>query len=425
MRRATCDGSAISRPSASMAISPAAGSTRARRRTRSMRAAEHRVAAEIAWRDYARDRGAAAARFCGSLAYTGPGRSSFDKLREGTARRIVKAGSGVQSHPCRGYRPRDGACRRKRSSTAPSTSATMSPRRRRIWSNMPRGRWTCQCLPTCRSRRAQMTEMARSFYSDNKRVSSAAIRKALGDRPALSQLSRGARCDLRAARMSAPSAGQGATAAGGTGRPLYPARAAWPAARRTVSMTAAGDARAIPLAARRGRRELQARWPLGWMRRRPRTIRIYLRGGRQGDAARREGRQALMRIVPEHGVDRGRRRLLGTAPGAYAQGHRSTVPPRPLRLRRAGLSPLRVEVQRPQCAEPSGGPPLRLSVRGHLPPAHDRQGRKPRHRMVCDARRATGRRSEPNTSAGSIPAISMRRDRQQAKLRAADRRCRS
>ena len=35
-----------------------------------------------------------------------PGRSVFDKLKAGTARRIKKDGPGVQPHPCRGHRLR-------------------------------------------------------------------------------------------------------------------------------------------------------------------------------------------------------------------------------------------------------------------------------------------------------------------------------
>ena len=51
----------------------------------------HRVEVEQQWRDYAAGRGVPLLilRLAGIY---GPGRSSFDKLREGTARRIVKAG---------------------------------------------------------------------------------------------------------------------------------------------------------------------------------------------------------------------------------------------------------------------------------------------------------------------------------------------
>ena len=50
-----------------------------------------RVEVEQAWRDYADERGVPLLilRLAGIY---GPGRSSFDKLREGTARRIVKPG---------------------------------------------------------------------------------------------------------------------------------------------------------------------------------------------------------------------------------------------------------------------------------------------------------------------------------------------
>ena len=55
-------------------------------------------------------------------------------------------------------------------------------------------------------------------------------------------------------------------------------------------------------------------------------------------------------------------------------------------LRRPRLSPLRVEMQRAQCALEARRGALRLHVRGRFPPAHDRQGPQSRHRLVRDAR---------------------------------------
>ncbi len=52
----------------------------------------------------------------------------------------------------------------------------------------------------------------------------------------------------------------------------------------------------------------------------------------------------------------------------------------------AWLSPLRVEVQRPQRAVAARRGALRLHLRGDVPPAHDRQGPQPRHSLVRDAR---------------------------------------
>ena len=55
-------------------------------------------------------------------------------------------------------------------------------------------------------------------------------------------------------------------------------------------------------------------------------------------------------------------------------------------LRRARLSPLRMEMQRPQRAVTPRCGALRLHVRGNFPPTHDRQGPQPRHGVVRDAR---------------------------------------
>jgi len=51
------------------------------------------------------------------------------------------------------------------------------------------------------------------------------------------------------------------------------------------------------------------------------------------------------------------------------------------------LPPPRVEAQREQRPLPARRRTLRLQLRGTVPPAHDRQGREPRHRLVCTARR--------------------------------------
>src|SRR5262249_58588985 len=43
-----------------------------------------------------------------------------------------------------------------------------------------------------------------------------------------------------------------------------------------------------------------------------------------------------------------------------------------------------MEMRRPQRAVAQRRAPLRLPLRGHLLPAHDRQGEEPRHRLVLD-----------------------------------------
>ena len=50
-----------------------------------------------------------------------------------------------------------------------------------------------------------------------------------------------------------------------------------------------------------------------------------------------------------------------------------------------GVATLRVEVQRPQRAVAARGGAPGFHFRGRLPPAHDRQGPQPRHRLVLDA----------------------------------------
>ena len=59
----------------------------------------------------------------------------------------------------------------------------------------------------------------------------------------------------------------------------------------------------------------------------------------------------------------------------------------------ARLPPLRMEMQRAQCAVAPRGVALRLHLRRHFPPAHDRQGPQPRYRLVRHARSANGRRA--------------------------------
>jgi nucleoside-diphosphate-sugar epimerase len=66
---------------------------------------EARVEAEQAWLDSAR-RPAFRFRSSGLAGIYGPGRSVFDKLSAGTARRIKKDGQVFSRYPCRGHRDR-------------------------------------------------------------------------------------------------------------------------------------------------------------------------------------------------------------------------------------------------------------------------------------------------------------------------------
>lgn len=137
-----------------------------------------RIAAEQAWADYARSRGVPLfiLRLAGIY---GPGRSGFDKLRDGTARRIVKPGQVFNRiHVDDIGRVVALAARRRLGGTFSLTDdepaapdEVVAHAARLIKKRLPRKE------PFAK---ADMTEMARSFYADNKRVSNAAIKSALG-----------------------------------------------------------------------------------------------------------------------------------------------------------------------------------------------------------------------------------------------------
>jgi len=137
-----------------------------------------RVAAEAAWRDYAASRGLPllVLRLAGIY---GPGRSAFDKLREGTARRIVKPGQVFNRvhvddigriTTLAAQQRLDGIFNLSDDEPAPPQDL-VEYAARLMGVPVP---------PDVPFETAQMTEMARSFYADNKRVSSKAIKAALG-----------------------------------------------------------------------------------------------------------------------------------------------------------------------------------------------------------------------------------------------------
>ena len=139
---------------------------------------QQRVEVEQQWRDYARGRGVPllVLRLAGIY---GPGRSSYDKLREGTARRIIKPNQVFNRiHVDDIGRITALAARQTLAGTFNLSDDEPAPPQdlveyaaRRLGVPVP---------PDVPFEEAQMTPMARSFYSDNKRVSSQAIRKALG-----------------------------------------------------------------------------------------------------------------------------------------------------------------------------------------------------------------------------------------------------
>ncbi|MBK8084956.1 MAG: NAD(P)-dependent oxidoreductase [Devosia sp.] len=139
-----------------------------------------RVAAEQAWRDYAASRGVPL--FIERLAgIYGPGRSAFDKLRDGTARRIVKPGQvfnrihvedigritalAALAELAGTYNLTD---------TEPAPPQDLVSYAADVMGVPPR--------PETPLESAEMAPMARSFYSDNKRVSSRRILAALDTR---------------------------------------------------------------------------------------------------------------------------------------------------------------------------------------------------------------------------------------------------
>ena len=139
---------------------------------------DRRVAAEQAWRDYARARGVPLAilRLAGIY---GPGRSTFDKLRDGTARRVVKPGQVFNRihvadigrvTALAAEKRLDGTCNLADDEPAPPQDL-VSYAARLMGVEPP---------PEVAYEAAEFTPMQKSFYADNKRVSNRAIKQALG-----------------------------------------------------------------------------------------------------------------------------------------------------------------------------------------------------------------------------------------------------
>ena len=142
------------------------------------RRSQKRVEVEAQWRDYAEGRGLPLLilRLAGIY---GPGRSAFDKLRHGTARRIVKPGQVFNRiHVDDIGRVTALAAQRKLGGTFNLSDDEPAPPQDLVT-------YAAQLMgvappPETPFESAEMTEMARSFYSDNKRVSNRAIKEALG-----------------------------------------------------------------------------------------------------------------------------------------------------------------------------------------------------------------------------------------------------
>ena len=137
-----------------------------------------RVEVEQQWRDYAEARGVPLLilRLAGIY---GPGRSAFDKLRDGTARRIIKPNQVFNRiHADDIGRVTQLAAERKLAGTYNLSDNEPAPPQDLV-------AYAAELLGVAPPAEvpfedAQMTEMARSFYSDNKRVSSKAIKDVLG-----------------------------------------------------------------------------------------------------------------------------------------------------------------------------------------------------------------------------------------------------
>ncbi len=138
---------------------------------------QQRVEIEQMWRDYAAARQIPLLilRLAGIY---GPGRSSFDKLREGTARRIVKPNQVFNRiHVEDIGRVTAFAAQQKLSGTFNLSDDEPAPPQDLVeYAAKLTGVPVPPDIPFAE---AEMTPMARSFYSDNKRVSSKAIKEAL------------------------------------------------------------------------------------------------------------------------------------------------------------------------------------------------------------------------------------------------------
>jgi nucleoside-diphosphate-sugar epimerase len=137
-----------------------------------------RVKVENLWQEFAEQRGVPLLilRLAGIY---GPGRSAFDKLRDGTARRIVKPGQVFNRiHVDDIGRVTQLAAQRRLGGTFNLGDDEPAPPQDLVT-------YAAKLIgvpppPEVAFADAQMTEMARSFYADNKRVSNKAIKAALG-----------------------------------------------------------------------------------------------------------------------------------------------------------------------------------------------------------------------------------------------------
>lgn len=139
---------------------------------------DRRVLAEQAWRDYAKERGVKLAilRLAGIY---GPGRSTFDKLADGTAKRVIKPGQVFNRiHVEDIGRVTALAAEARLEGTFNLADDEPAPPQDLV--TFAAGLMGVEPPPEVAFEAAQFTPMQKSFYTDNKRVSNAAIKQALG-----------------------------------------------------------------------------------------------------------------------------------------------------------------------------------------------------------------------------------------------------
>ncbi|KKB78688.1 hypothetical protein VW35_09185 [Devosia soli] len=139
---------------------------------------DFRVKAEEEWIAYAKARGVPLCilRLAGIY---GPGRSSFDRLADGTARRVIKPGQVFNRiHVADIARVTELAAMRRLAGIFNLADDEPAPPQDLI--TYAARKMGVEPPPEVPFERADMSPMARSFYRDNKRVSNAAIKKALG-----------------------------------------------------------------------------------------------------------------------------------------------------------------------------------------------------------------------------------------------------
>ncbi len=139
---------------------------------------DFRVKAEEEWVAYAKARGVPLTilRLAGIY---GPGRSSFDKLADGTARRVIKPGQVFNRiHVADIARVTKLAAEQRLDGIFNLADDEPAPPQDLI--TYAAGKMGMEPPPEVPFERAEMSPMAKSFYRDNKRVSNKAIKAALG-----------------------------------------------------------------------------------------------------------------------------------------------------------------------------------------------------------------------------------------------------